>query len=193
MHFLINSVISTTLSISVIDSLLIGVIAFSLMFPFIRKRTAKVKLWLLSAIVYGCFLFFLTIPIVLEPFPDSFVNKISFVLPDILWNPIASIGGVCSLSDFVYLIIGNFCLLMPFPLLILVKAPECTFKRFAATPVFISLGIEAAQFFGNVMIGYSSRTVEVLDILLNASGAWLCFYITKSIMQKGGHWAKSEP
>ena len=183
MHFLINSVISTTLDVSVIDSLLIGVIAFLPFLPFVRKRSIKAKLWLLSVLVYSSFLLFLTIPIVLSPYPDGFANKFAFVVSDILWNPIDSIGGVASLSDFVRLIIGNFCLLMPVAFLSLTRNPRRSLRHFSVIPLSISLTIEILQFVGNVLIGYSNRTVEAFDVILNVSGAVLSFWITKLIIK----------
>ncbi len=183
MHILIDSVISATLHISIIDSLLIGIVAFMMSLPLVRKQSAKKKLWLLGVIVYASFLLFLTIPIILEPYPDSFLNKLAFVFPNILWNPIDSIAGVTSPSDFARLIVGNFCLLMPLSVLTLARTPNCPLKTFLALPALTSLAIEVMQFVGNVMIGYSSRTVETLDVILNTSGAWLCFLVAKSIVK----------
>lgn len=183
MHFLINSVISTTLNISIVDSLLIGGLVFLLSLPFISKRSSKAKLWLLGALLYGSFLLFLTIPIVLSPYPDSFGNKLIFVASDILWNPIDSISGVTSLSDFVRLIIGNFCLLMPLAVLALTRNPNHSLSRFFVLPLCTSLVIEVLQLVGNVLIGYSNRSVEVLDVILNVFGAYFCFWIIKFIMK----------
>ncbi len=183
MYILFNSVISTTLDISLIDSLLIGILAFLIALPFVRKRSTKTKLWLLGALVYGSFLLFLTIPIVLSPYPDSFANKLIFVAPDILWNPVDSISGVTSLSDFIRLIIGNFILLMPLAVLVLTRNPNHSLDRFFVLPLCTSLAIEVLQLVGNVLIGYSSRTVEMLDIILNASGACFCFCIIKMVMK----------
>ena len=184
MHFLFSSTISATLKISVIDSLLIGAIAYIFLLPFVRKKNAKMRLWLLFAVMYGSFLLFLTIPVVLEPYPAALIDKIRFVSRDIIWNPFESITGIQCVTDFITLIFGNFCLLMPMSILVLVKNRGCRFGRFVAVPVAVSLGIELAQFAGNVLIGYSNRTVELLDVLLNVAGALLCFGCFKMLMRR---------
>jgi hypothetical protein len=137
--------------------------------------------------LYVSFSFFLTIPIVLHPYPHELMGiaeRIGFVSREIIWNPLDSMHGVDSFRHFVTLIGGNFFLLMPIAVFILLKKPDYSWKKFLAVSLGVSCGIEFIQFVGNVVIGYSNRTVETLDVFLNVSGALLCFFILKAVLTK---------
>ena len=180
MHISFNSVVGTTLQISIIDSLLIGIIAYLIALPFIFKKSLRNKVFYLFIFLYVSFSFFLTIPIVLHPYPHELMGiaeRIGFVSREIIWNPLDSMHGVDSFRHFVTLIGGNFFLLMPIAVFILLKKPDYSWKKFLAVSLGVSCGIEFIQFVGNVVIGYSNRTVETLDVFLNVSGALLCFFI----------------
>ena len=187
MHILFDSVVSATLQISIIDSLLIGVIAYLIALPFIFKKSLRNKVFYLFVFLYVSFSFFLTIPIVLQPCPNELMGipeRIGFVSREIIWNPLDSMLGVDSFRHFVSLIGGNFLLLMPIAVFILLKKPAYSWKKFLALSLGVSCGIEFIQFVSNVVIGYSLRTVETLDVLLNVSGALLCFFILKAVLTK---------
>lgn len=82
MHILFDSVVSATLQISIIDSLLIGVIAYLIALPFIFKKSLRNKVFYLFVFLYVSFSFFLTIPIVLQPCPNELMGipeRIGFV------------------------------------------------------------------------------------------------------------------
>ncbi len=184
MYILFDSFIGATLHISIIDSLWIGVLAFAAALPFIGKKSLRDTIFYFFVFLYASFLFFLTIPIVLQPYPDNWITKMEWVSREILWNPFDSMRGIGSLRHFAGLIGGNFCLFMPIAVFLLLEKPSYRWEKFLALCLGISCGIEFLQFVGNVVIGYSFRTVETLDILLNACGALLCFFVLKAAQAK---------
>lgn len=179
MHFLFNSIITTTLNVSPLDSLIVGAIFYILFLPFTVKKGFKKNIFYFLIVLYGSFLFFLTIPIVLQPYPEELFVKIKWALSEIIWNPVYSIRSIHAAAARIKLIGGNFCLLMPISVFRVIRNNQCSWKKMVLIALSISIGIESLQFIGNVCIGYSYRTVELMDVILNVSGAMLCFAVLK--------------
>ena len=179
MYFLFNSVVSTTLNISTLDSLIIGGLFYIALLPFIYKKGLKKNILYFLIVLYSSFLFFLTVPIVLHPYPEEIFVKLKWALSEIIWSPLHSIRGISSAVSFAKLIGGNFCLLMPITIFQVIRNKECSWKKVLFTASGISIGIETLQLIGNVIIGYSYRTVELFDVVLNVSGAIVCFLLHK--------------
>ncbi len=178
---MLQHIFGTTVRISIFESLLIGIIIYIISLPFLVSKGVKKNIFTFSVIMYSSFLLFLTVPIVLAPYPENILQKIAWVFPEILWNPLHSIEGIHSISGFVRLIIGNFCLLMPIPIFALIKNKDFCWKVLLLISVNVSVGIETLQFIGNIVIGYSYRSVELLDVILNVSGSVVCFFVFKQI------------
>lgn len=181
MHFLFNSVVSITLNISPLDSLIIGTVFYILFLPFSAKMGLKKNIFYFSIFLYGSFLFFLTIPIVLQPYPEKFLLKTKWAFSGIIWDPVYSVRSIHTAAALIKLMGGNFCLLMPISVFGVIRNRECSFKKMLLLVSGISVGIECLQFIGNIVIGYSYRTVELLDVMLNVSGAMVCFALASRI------------
>ena len=181
MYFLFDSVISTTLNISLLDSLILGAVFYIIFLPFTVKKGLQKNIFYLLVFLYCSFLFFLTIPIVLQPYPETFLLKFKWALSEIIWNPFYSVSSIHSTVDLIKLIGGNFCLLMPISVFQVVSNNKYSWKKILLIVLSISIGIESLQFIGNIVIGYSYRTVELLDLILNVSGAMICFTVFKKV------------
>ena len=177
MYFLFDSVISTTLNVSLLDSLIIGAVFYIIFLPFTIRKGLKKNIFYFLVFLYCSFLFFLTIPIVLQPYPETFILKFKWALSEIIWNPFYSVSSIHSTVDLIKLIGGNFCLLMPISVFQVINNNNYSQKKILLLVLSISIGIESLQFIGNIVIGYSYRTVELLDVILNVSGALLCFTV----------------
>lgn len=179
MHFLFDSVVSTTLNVSLLDSLILGAIFYIIFFPFIVKKGFRKNIFYFLIFLYSSFLFFLTIPIVLQPYPEGVLLKTKWAFSEIVWNPFYSLRSIHTTVDLIKLIGGNFCLLMPIPIFQVIGNNKYSWKKILLVVLSTSIGIEFLQFIGNIVIGYSYRTVELLDVILNISGAMICFTMLK--------------
>lgn len=181
MYFLFDSVVSTTLNISPLDSLLLGVIFYIISLPFTVKKGLRKNIFYLSIFLYGSFLFFLTIPIVLQPYPEGLLLKTKWAFSEIIWDPLYSIRSIHTAVARIKLIGGNFCLLMPISIFQVIGNKKCSWKKILRIVLSTSIGIEFLQFIGNIVIGYAYRTVELLDVILNVSGAMICFAVSEKV------------
>ncbi len=181
MYFLFDSVVSTTLNVSLLDSLILGVIFYIIFLPFTVKKGLRKNIFYFLIFLYGSFLFFLTIPIVLQPYPEGFLLKTKWAFSEIIWNPLYSVRSIHTAAARIKLIGGNFFLLMPISIFQVIGNKKCSRKKILRIVLSISIGIEFLQFIGNIVIGYAYRTVELLDVILNVSGAMICFAVSEKV------------
>ena len=78
-------------------------------------------------------------------------------------------------------LLGNFLVLLPFPILLRLNLPAMKSRVLRITLLFVTLLIEPAQLLTNVFLHSPFNAIDIDDFLLNAIGCFLGFAIVKLI------------
>lgn len=183
--------------LSLPDGMLFGLILFILCMVLFFRRMQPKKLLLLAVLfVYLGAVFSLTQEIILPGRWDisvdstwqaiSSIERVPFEVSGTLLENSRRVGNY---AEFIYLVGGNLILLMPLGILLPLINPRLHFFHMLLIAALTALSLEGFQLVGNILLGYSKRTVEVDDLIFNTGGcllAYLLFVLCRRIRQKQG-------
>lgn len=108
----------------------------------------------------------------------------SWVIGNINWVPFESARNIFhnavsanNMKEFFRVVGGNFALLIPLGILVPLINPRFRLGRMAVLSLAVPICIEGIQLLNNILMGAVLRSVEVEDVLLNATGCFFAYLI----------------
>lgn len=151
---------------------------------FFRRKSVGKNICLLLLFLYIGMLFSLTIPVVPPKYQHITSASTEWAIHSIEWIPFLSAANIFqnasssgNWKEFLRVIGGNFVVLMPLAILIPLINSKFRLGRMLLLAILIPVCIEGLQLLGNILSGSVIRTVEVEDVILNASGCILAYLV----------------
>lgn len=177
------------LQLSLPDAMILGFLIFLpfYFYHFRKERKGMRHFYICLLFMYVSSLVSLTISL---RFPWVWqAGDISAAVSQIEWAPLGSplriwrnCGYMGSYREFIYIVGGNFIMLMPLGILVPLINRRFRLGRMIALAVSVSVSIELLQLIGNILGG--SRTVEVADVLLNSTGCVLAYLLFSPVIRR---------
>lgn len=155
---------------------------------FFRRKGIGKNICIALLFLYTGALFSLTVPVVLPQYQHISDASTEWAIHSIEWVPFISASNIFhnaaasgNWKEFVRIIVGNFIALMPLAILVPLINPKFRFGRMLLLAILVPVCIEGLQLVGNILSGTVIRTVEVEDVILNASGCIFAYLIFAGI------------
>jgi glycopeptide antibiotics resistance protein len=179
--FSVSSLIGNPVFIAAVVGLGLYLICLILFFRH-KKRSQNFCLALLF--MYMAVIAYLAVPIALPSQWHISAKSTAHAIRSIEWIPFTSSSNLLknavksgNYKAFLYIIGGNFGVLMPLGILLPLGNPRFRLGRIAAVAVLVPIGIEGLQLVYNILVGSVVRYVQVEDVILNAAGCLIAYWI----------------
>lgn len=169
--------------------LLAALILYLICLPiFFRKKGLRKNLALAFLFLYSGFVFSLTVPVIPPKFWNITSASTEWAVRSICWEPLhmaprlfrhAQASG--DWTEFLWQTVGNFLLLVPFGILVSAISENFRFWKSFVLSLLVPVGIESLQLVSNILYGSVIRTVDLEDVVLNASGCLIACLIVGGI------------
>lgn len=150
---------------------------------FFRHKKPSQNLCLALLFMYMAVVAYLAVPIALPNQWHIGAKSTAQAIQSIEWVPFTSSLSLFqnavktgNYKAFLYIIGGNFGVLMPLGILLPLGNPRFRLGRMAAVAILVPVGIEGFQLLYNILVGSVVRYVQTEDVILNAAGCLLAYW-----------------
>lgn len=176
-----NGVLFLSFPYVLISALVLYLICLPL---FFRHKGIGKNICIALLFLYAGALFSLTIPIVLPKNQHITAASTEWAIHSIEWVPFISAANIFhnaaasgNWKEFFRVIVGNVLVFMPLGVLVPLVNPKFRLGRMLLLAILVPVCIEGLQLAGNILAGSAIRTVEVEDVILNAAGCLIAYFI----------------
>ena len=170
---------------SLLNAAAVGLILYLIcLVLFFRHKKPLQNFFLALLFIYLSAVASITISITMPNMWHISAKSTALAIKNIQWIPFLSAGNMLhnsivigSFKEFFRVIGGNLVMLMPLGILVPLINPRFRLGHMIAVAILVPTGIESLQLLGNILIGSVIRSVEMEDVILNATGCILAYLI----------------